>query len=81
MSAMASQITGLMIVYSTIYSGADQSEHQSFTEISSENWTWQKIPTQRTRVVKKQKLADHQRFGAFTVLSDMFVFIQTAAAP
>ena len=29
MGAMASQITSLTIVYSTIYSGADQSKHQS----------------------------------------------------
>ena len=29
MSMMASQITSLMIVYSTIYSGADQRNHQS----------------------------------------------------
>ena len=29
MSAMASQITGLKIVYSLVYSGADQSKHQS----------------------------------------------------
>ena len=29
MSAMASQITSLTIVYSTVYSGADQSKHQS----------------------------------------------------
>ena len=29
MSAMASQITSLTIVYSTFYSGADQREHQS----------------------------------------------------
>ena len=30
MSAMASQITSLTIVYSTVYSGADQRKHQSF---------------------------------------------------
>ena len=29
MGAMASQITSLMIVYSTIYLGADQSKHQN----------------------------------------------------
>ena len=29
MGAMASQITSLTIVYSTVYSGADQSKHQS----------------------------------------------------
>ena len=29
MSVMASQITRLTIVYSTIYSGADQRKHQS----------------------------------------------------
>ena len=29
MSAMASQITGVSIIYSTVYSGADQRKHQS----------------------------------------------------
>ena len=29
MGAMASQITSLMIVYSTVYTGADQRKHQS----------------------------------------------------
>ena len=33
MSAMASQITSLTIVYSTIYSGADQRKHQSSTSL------------------------------------------------
>ena len=31
MSAMASQITGVSAVYSTVYLGADQSKHQSST--------------------------------------------------
>ena len=32
---MASQITGLTIVYSTVYSGADQRKHQSLYEGNS----------------------------------------------
>ena len=34
MSAIASQITSLMIVYSTIYSGADQRKHQSSASLA-----------------------------------------------
>ena len=34
MSAMASQITSLTIVYSTVYSGANQSEHQSSASLA-----------------------------------------------
>ena len=34
MSAMASQINSLMIVYSTVYSGADQRQHQSFASLA-----------------------------------------------
>ena len=34
MSAMAPQITSLMIVYSTFYSGADQRKHQSSTSLA-----------------------------------------------
>ena len=34
MAAMASQITSLTIVYSTVYSGADQSKHQSSASLA-----------------------------------------------
>ena len=34
MSTMASQITILTIVYSTVYSGADQSKHQSSASLA-----------------------------------------------
>ena len=34
MGAMASQITSLTIVYSTVYSGADQREHQSSASLA-----------------------------------------------
>ena len=34
MSAIASQITSLTIVYSNVYSGADQSEHQSSASLA-----------------------------------------------
>ena len=35
MEAMASQITSLTIVYSTVYSGADQGKRQSFASLAS----------------------------------------------
>ena len=34
MGTMASQITSLTIVYSTVYSGADQSKHQSSVSLA-----------------------------------------------
>ena len=34
MSAMASEITSLMIVYSTVYSRSDQRKHQSFASLA-----------------------------------------------
>ena len=34
MSAMASQITSLMIVYSTVYSGADEKRHQNSASLA-----------------------------------------------
>ena len=34
MSTMASQITSLTVVYSTVYSGADQSKHQSYASLA-----------------------------------------------
>ena len=34
MGAIASQITSLAIVYSTVYSGWDQSKHQSSTSLA-----------------------------------------------
>ena len=34
MGAISSQITSLTIVYSTVYSGADQRKHQSFASLA-----------------------------------------------
>ena len=34
MSEVVSQITSLMIVYSTVYSGGDQEKHQSSTSLA-----------------------------------------------
>ena len=34
MSSMTSQITSLTIVYSTVYSGADQKKHQSSASLA-----------------------------------------------
>ena len=36
MSPMASQITSLTIVYSTVYSGADKRKHQSTASLASQ---------------------------------------------
>ena len=36
MSAMASQITSLTIVYSAVYSGPDQRKHESSTSLAGE---------------------------------------------
>ena len=41
MGAMASQITSLTIVYSTVYSGADQSKHQSSASLA---FVWGIVP-------------------------------------
>ena len=49
MGAMASQITSLMIVYSTAYSDADQSKHQSSASLASnaENFSiWWRHPVE-----------------------------------
>ena len=42
MCAIASQITNLTIVYSTVYSGANQRKHQSSASVASvrENYRW-----------------------------------------
>ena len=48
MSTVASQITSLMIVYSTVYSGADQRKHQSSTGLHERNSpVTGKFPSQR----------------------------------
>ena len=38
MGAMASQITSLTIVFSTVYSGADQSKHQCSVLLAGPRW-------------------------------------------
>ena len=47
MSAMASQITGVSIVCSTVCSGADQRKHQSCASLAFVRRSHQWIPTQR----------------------------------
>ena len=50
MGAMASQITGLASVYSTVYSGADQRKHQSSASVAfvwGIHWSPVNSPTQR----------------------------------
>ena len=49
MSAMASQITGLTIVDSTVCSGADQRKHQSSASLAFVRGTDRWFPAQRTR--------------------------------
>ena len=44
MGTMASQITSLMIAYSTVYSGADQQKHQSSASLA---FVTGEFPTQR----------------------------------
>ena len=40
MGTMASQITSLTIVYSTVYSGADQEKHQSSSSLAFAPHKW-----------------------------------------
>ena len=40
MGAMASQITNLTIVYSTVYSGADQRKHRSSASLAFVRHKW-----------------------------------------
>ena len=40
MGTIASQITSLTIVYSTVYSGADQREHQSSASLAFVTSSW-----------------------------------------
>ena len=55
MSAMASQITGFTIVYSTVYSGADQRKHQSSASLAfvREFMVTGEIPAQRASKMRK----------------------------
>ena len=52
MSAMGSQITSLMIVYSTVYSGADKRKHQKFTL----SWYERNFARQVLKLPKESKL-------------------------
>ena len=47
MGAIASQITSLTIVYSTVYSGADQRKHQSSASVAFLRESTGEFPTQR----------------------------------
>ena len=56
MSAMASQITSLTIVYWTVYSGADQRKHQSSASLAFCAWNspvTAEFPAQRASNAEK----------------------------
>ena len=53
MSAMASQIASLTIVYSTVYSVADQRKHQSSASLAFVRWIHQWIPHTKGPVTRK----------------------------
>ena len=64
MSAMVSQITSLMIVYSGVYSGADQRKHQSSTSLACV-WgihRWTVNSPHKGPVTRKMFLFDHHAF-------------------
>ena len=52
MSAVSSQITGLTIVYSTVYSGADQRKHQSSASLAFV-WGMHQWPVNKGPVTRK----------------------------
>ena len=58
MSAMASQITSFTIVYSTVYSGADQRKHQGSTSLA---FVWGNSPVTDEFPAYKG-LATHEMF-------------------
>ena len=60
MSAMASQITSLIIVYSTVYSGTDQRKHQSSVSlvfVRGIHW-WSVISSHKGPVMRRMFLFD-----------------------
>ena len=72
LSAMASQITSLTIVYSNVYSGADQRKHQSSASLASVRGIhrWPANSTHKEPVTRKMFLLDDvfmEGFHMFTV--------------
>ena len=54
MSAMASQITSILIVYSTVCSGADQQKHQSYGSLAFMSFTGgRRIPRTKGQLRRK----------------------------
>ena len=58
MGVMASQITSLTIVYSTVYSGADQRKHQSSASLALCGEFTGEFPTQRASNAENVSLSD-----------------------
>ena len=63
MSAMASQITNLTIVYSSVYSGADQRKHQSSAALAFVRGIhrWPMNSPHKGPVMRKMFIFDDQR--------------------
>ena len=55
MGAMAPQITSLTIIYSTVYSGTDQTKHQSYASLAFERGIhrWPVISPHKLPVTRK----------------------------
>ena len=60
MGALASQITSLAIVYSTVYSGADQRKHQSSASLAFVRWIhkWPVNSPHKGQVMRKMLPCD-----------------------
>ena len=69
MSTMASQITSLMIFYSTVYSGTDQRKHQSSASLAFV-WGIHRCPAQRATNTENVSIwwRHHETCGVLTVI-------------
>ena len=79
MSAMASQITGVSIVYSTVWSGSDQIKHQSSALLASVRGIhrWPVCPTQRANNTETVLFDDDIKYEAeikLKICRQMFIF-------
>ena len=62
MSAMASQITGVLTVYSTVYSDPDQRKHQSSASLAFVGEITGEFPAQRARNAENVSIWLHHHY-------------------
>ena len=85
MSAVASQITSIMIVYATVCSGTDQRKHQSSASLAFVQGIHREYPTQRASNAENVSIWWHHHDPAenrsYNQENDQYIYLKSTTIP